>query len=189
RRRRPVRQAQTACAQTELRDWRAKPVRWPQGGGANPPSGCSLQDHQPYPQPNELRERDRQRAQAEELRLPMQPGIVVYSDLRHHAAAQFQFAHQLDADGSAGGSEVNSVQQLAPNQTVVAVDVADPNAEEQARAEVVEVTDPDAVSRVVALQLVTVDESGFRCRERQQAGQFADVVLAVAICIENKLPG
>src|ERR1035441_3616509 len=133
----------------------------------------------------------------------MQPGIVVYADLRHQPAAQFQLADQFDADGSAGGSEVNLVQQLATNQTVVAVDVADPNAEEQARAEIVDVADPDAVSRVVALQLVAVDEPGLRRYELEQAGQLADIVLTVgeqagqladivltvAIRIENKFPG
>src|ERR1039458_8338121 len=119
----------------------------------------------------------------------MQPGIVVYADLRHQPAAQFQLADQFDADGSAGGTEVNLVQQLATNQTVVAVDVADPNAEEQARAEIVDVADPDAVSRVVALQLVAVDQPGLRRYELEQAGQLADIVLAVAIRIENKFPG
>jgi hypothetical protein len=59
---------------------------------------------------------------------------MMHPDFHHLAPAQFQFPHQLDADGAAGRGQVDLFQQGAPDQPVVAIDIADANAEQQARA-------------------------------------------------------
>src|ERR1035437_1178292 len=116
----------------------------------------------------------------------MEAGIMMHSDFHHLAPAQFQFPHQLDTDGAAGGGQVDLVQQGAANQPVIAIDIADANAEHQARAKVVNSPDPDAVPRVMTLQLVAVHEARGGRYQLEQAGKLADVILSVAIGVEDK---
>ena len=52
------------------------------------------------------------------------------------------------------------IQQRAPDQPVIAIDIADADAEQQPRAEVVRLADPDPVRRVLPLQLVAVHQAG-----------------------------
>src|SRR5579883_2359464 len=95
------------------------------------------QDHQPPPEFQQLRKRGEQRTDAEKLRAPMLPREVVHAHLHHVAAAQLQLANQLHADGPAGRREMDLVQQVAPYEPVVAVDIAYTDAEKQPRAEIV----------------------------------------------------
>ena len=111
---------------------------------------------------------------------------MMHSDFHHLAPAQFQFPHQLDADSAAGGRQVDFRQQGAANQPVIAIDIADANAEQQARAKVVDLPDPDAVPWVVTLQLVAVHQPGGGRDQIEQPGKLADVILAVAIGVEDK---
>src|SRR5262245_37842289 len=111
----------------------------------------------------------------------------MHADLDHVAAAQLQLADQFDANGAAGRDELNAVQQRAANEAIVAIDVANADAEKQPRAEVVYVTDPDPMRRIVALELVAVHQSGLRRDPFEQQRQLADIVLSIAIGIENEL--
>src|SRR5579872_1783477 len=106
---------------------------------------------------------------------------MMHPDLLHLAAAQFQLADQFHADGAAGGSKLNVLQQRPADQPVVAVDVADFNPKQQPRAEIVNIAYPDTMRRVMPLQLVTVDQAGLRTYELEQSGQFPYVVLPVAV--------
>src|ERR1019366_6896546 len=107
----------------------------------------------------------------------------------HPAARHFQLAHQFHADGAAGGSQMDPLQERAPDQTIIAIDIADADAEQQPRAEVVGLADPDAVRRIATFQLVAVHQAGIGAHQFQQARQFADIVLAVAIGIEDEFLG
>src|ERR1035437_8358012 len=84
---------------------------------------------------------------------------MVHAGFHHAAARHLQLAHQFHANGAAGGSEMDALQERAPDQAVIAIDIADADAEQQPRAEVVRLVDSDEVSGVVAFQLVAVDEA------------------------------
>src|ERR1039457_2823210 len=151
-------------------------------------SACatSTQNDQAQPQPQKRIERDRQRADSKELRRPVLARIMVHSDLRHVAAAEFQFAHQFDANRAAGGGQVDLFEQIAADQPVIAIDVADADAEQQARAKIVNISDPDAMGRVVPIELVAVHQPRVGTHEFQQSRKFADIVLPVAIGVEHE---
>src|SRR5215813_2266809 len=120
------------------------PARSRPAWAAGSPSGSSLQHHDPKPETNQLQKRFREGAQPEELRPAVYPRIMMHAHFLHAAAADLQLAHQFDANGAAGGSEVNLLQQFAADQTVIAIDIANADAKEQARAEVVNTAYPDA---------------------------------------------
>src|SRR5215471_4408966 len=119
------------------------PARSRPAWAAGSPSGSSLQHHDPKPETNQLQESLRQRPQPEELRPAVCARIVRHADFLHPAAADLQLAHQFDANGTAGGGEVNVVEQSAADQPVIAIDIANTDAKEQARAEIVDAADPD----------------------------------------------
>src|SRR5262252_9058185 len=157
------------------------PARSRPAWAAGSPSGSSLQHHDAKPETNQLQERLRQRPQPEELRPAVHARIVMHAHFLHATAADLQLAHQFDADRTTGRGEVDLVQQLAADQPVIAIDIANADAKEQARAEVVDAADPYAMCRIMALQLVTVDQTGAGLYQCEQARQFPDIVLAVAI--------
>jgi hypothetical protein len=74
-------------------------------------------------------------------------------------------------------------QQRAPDQPVIAVDIAYPYAEQQASAKAVCLTDPDAMRGVVPLQLIAVHQACMGAHQLQRARKFTDVVLAIAVRI------
>ena len=84
---------------------------------------------------------------------------------------------------------MDALQQGAADEAVIAIDIADADAEEKAGAEVVGLADPDAVGGVVAFQLEAVDEAGIGADQIEQAGQLGDIVLAVAIGVEDEVLG
>src|SRR4051794_12255303 len=82
---------------------------------------------------------------------------------------------------------MNLLQQFAANQAVVAIDIADADAEEQARAEIVGLADPYPVGGIMPLELIAVHQAGSGAHQLEEAGQLADIVLAVAIGVEYEI--
>src|SRR4051812_30741167 len=111
----------------------------------------------------------------------------MYADLHHLATADLNLADEFYADRSARRRQVNLVEQFAADEAVVAIDVADANPEEKARAEVVDVADPDAMRGVMSLEFVAVDQTGGCGHALQQSRQFGYVVLTIAIGVEHDL--
>jgi hypothetical protein len=70
----------------------------------------------------------------------------------------------------------------------VAVDVPDREPEEPAREPVIGAADDDAVERIGAPDLVAVDEVGPLALLPEE-GQLADVVLGVAVGVEDEVLG
>src|SRR5436190_13647485 len=100
----------------------------------------------------------------------MQAWVMVDAGFPDAASAELEFAHQLYADGAAGGGELDLLQQVAADQAIVAIDIAYADAEEEAGAEVVDGADPHAVRRIVALEFITVDQPDAGSREAEKAG-------------------
>src|SRR2546430_1894725 len=107
----------------------------------------------------------------------MQAWVMVDAGFPDAASAELEFAHQLHADGAAGGRELDLHQQVAADQAVVAIDIAYANAEQEAGAEVVDGADPHAVRRIVALKFITVNQANAGGCETEKAGKLRDVVL------------
>src|SRR5262249_34484196 len=125
-------------------------------------------DHQSQVQTQELIERNRKRAKAEKLAAAMQARIVMHADCDHAVRAQLQLAHQLDADCAAGRAEADLVQQLAPDQAKIAIDIAQADTKDQPRELIVSLSDGDAPPRIAALELKSVHQADIRRHLLQQ---------------------
>ena len=114
---------------------------------------------------------------------------MVDADFHRPVWAHLELSHQLDADGAAGRGELDVVDEFPPDQPEIAVDVAQPHAEQNPREAVVQVADPDAVPRIASLEFVAVDQADVIGHAGGELRQFADIVLAVAVGIEDEFLG
>jgi hypothetical protein len=133
-----------------------------------------------------LGEGGEQGAPPEELGAAMEAGIVVHAHFGDAAAGDFDFADEFDADGAAGGGQMETVEEFAADEAEVAVDIADADVEEEAGEAVVNAADEDAVPGVVAEEFVAVDEPGGGAEEVEEFGEFGGVILAVAVGVEDE---
>src|SRR5262245_15112721 len=74
----------------------------------------------------------------------------------------------------------------SPDQPKIAIDVANLDWKERPRKGVVDVPDPDAMPGIVALKLIPIDETDLGPHLRDQFRQLADVVLSVAVGVEDE---
>ncbi len=116
-------------------------------------------------------------------------GVVRHGDLDDAGAAGFELADELDTDGSAGGLQVGALEEGSADEAEVAIDVAKADAEQEAGELVIAGADDDAVPRVLTADLVAVDEADIGPNGVEEFGQFTDIVLTVAIGVEDKLLG
>ena len=86
-------------------------------------------------------------------------------------------------------SRSTAVEDRAPHQPEVAVDVAHLQAEHQADDVVVEPADDDAVQRIRAADLVAVDEVGVGRERAHSSDELARIVLRVAVGVEDQVLG
>src|SRR5262245_58856178 len=108
------------------------------------------QKHQPPVQIEQLSRRRQQGVQAEELRTAVQPRIVVNAHFHHCAAAQLNAAHQFHADASRIRPEIERLEDAAPYQPEVAIDVAQSDSAQRPRKAVIEPSDTDPVPWIVS---------------------------------------
>ena len=83
----------------------------------------------------------------------------------------------------------DAVEDRAPNQPEVAVDVVIGSQKIHRMTKLVDVADDDAIRRILPRHLDAVDEIGVVGEQHQQHRQLADVVLAVAVGVEDELLG
>lgn len=119
----------------------------------------------------------------------MQARVVMHPDFGNAAAGQLQLSNQFDTDRAAGGGELDIFHELTADEAEVTIDIADSNAKDRTGKRVVDVADPDAMSRIVALQLIAVDESDVRSKGGEELRQFANIVLSIAVRIEHQILG
>ena len=126
---------------------------------------------------------------AEELRAAMLAGEVGDGEFDHLHAGAFEHGDEFDADGAAGGAEGLAGEERAADEAEIAVDVAEADAEEEAGELVVNLADEDAVPGVVTFEFVAVDEADVWGEGGEEEREFADVVLAVAVGVEEEILG
>src|SRR5262249_62032269 len=114
-------------------------------------------DHQLPPQPGYMRQHATEPPEVEELAFAVGAMIVVNRHLSEIEAGVLQLLDQLKADRAIGRLQVDHVEDLAPQQAEVAVDIAQLETEHELHKMVVHSPDHDAVQRVVPLDLPAVD--------------------------------
>src|SRR5262249_53569759 len=107
--------------------------------------------------------------------------------LDHAKLTQLEFSHQLHADGPAGRSKPHLIEQLAPDQPEIAIDIPQPYPKNPTRETIVDIPDHDPPPRIVALELVPVHQPHAGRHQIQQLRQLADIVLPVTVSVKNKV--
>lgn len=100
----------------------------------------------------------------------MQTRIVADANFNNAVRAQFELAHQLDADRAARRGEPHFVEQLTPDQPEIAIDIAQPYAKNQPRETIVDRSDDDAMPGIAPLELISVDQPHIGRELRQDFG-------------------
>ena len=114
-------------------------------GGALP---AAPEDDELDPELEHVDARAEDAAEVEELRPAVRPMVVMDGHFHDAEPRILYLAHQLEADHAAVAIEFHAVEDLAPHQAEVAVNVAHAQGEEQLHREVVDPPDDDAVQRV-----------------------------------------
>src|SRR5678816_3491451 len=94
-------------------------------------------------------------AEVEELRAAVRAVVVMHRHLDDTEAGVLHLAHQLQADHAAVAIEFHAIEDLAPHQAEVAVDVAHAQREEHLHREVIHAADDDAMQRIRSADLVS----------------------------------
>ena len=124
---------------------------------------------------------------AEELRAAVLAGEVGDGEFNHLHAGAFEHGDEFDADGAAGGAEGFAGEERAADEAEIAINVAEADAEEEAGELVIDGADDLAVPGIVAGDFVAVDEADFGGDGVEKCWEVSDVVLAVAVGVEDEL--
>src|SRR5438874_11676476 len=123
----------------------------------------------------------------EEFTPAMQSRVMAHRNHDHPKSRQFEFFGHFNADHTASGFEGNRIEDMTAEQAEIAVDVANRQAKNPAHRAAVRSSDPDAIPGVGAYDLVTMHEIDVRTEFRKQIVHFADIVLAVAVGVEDQI--
>ena len=115
--------------------------------------------------------------------------IVMHRHLGEAEAGVLQLLDQLQADRAIGQFQVDHVEDLAPHQPKIAVDIAQLEAEHGFDEMVIQPADDLAMQRVGATDFVAVDHIDPRQHMRHQQLQLARIVLRIAVGVEDQLLG
>ena len=107
-----------------------------------------LADHEQPPQFHHVNHRLIDSRKVEELRLAVSAMIVMNRMLRNAKPGVLELLHHLQADDAAVLLQADDVEDAAPHQAEIAVDVAHLQAEQQLDDVVIDAADDDAVQRV-----------------------------------------
>ena len=146
-------------------------------------------DHQREPQEQEIPGGPDHPPDVEELGLAKRTVIVVHGHFGDPEPAILNLLHHLDADDAARLFEVDSIEDRAPQQAKVAVDVSERQAEQVAHDVVIGASDEDPMHRIRAADLVAVDQIGLRDHLVPQHRELRRVVLRIAVGVEDQLLG
>src|SRR6185503_11402150 len=111
----------------------------------------------------------------EKLAAAVQTRIMMHAHLDHSMRAQLELPHQLHADRSAGRRKPDLIEQRAPDEPKVAVDIPEPYPEDQPREAIVDVPNHNAPPRIAALELVPVHQADARFHAVEQLCQLTGV--------------
>jgi hypothetical protein len=146
-------------------------------------------DHQLVPEAQHVDAGLGDAAEVEELRFSVRAVVVMHRHFDDAEARVLDLLHHLQADHAAALLEVDLLENRAPHQPEVTVDVAYAEAEQQADDMVVDAADHDAVNGIGAADLVAVHQIRIGRHLRPEVGELRRVVLRVAVRVEDELLG
>src|SRR5437588_11911600 len=97
--------------------------------------------------------------------------------------------HHLDADDPARLDEVDAVEDRAPHQAKITVNVPQPDTDQRTDDMVIDAADDDAVQWIGAADLVAVHHVGPGRHTGPEYRELGGVVLRIAVGVENQLFG
>src|ERR1043166_2350191 len=151
------------------------------------PSVVSAQYHKSPPQAQDANSNGEDTAKVEKLRPPILPVVVMHAHLHEPASGVLHLLHHLQADDSAVLRQMDALEHGPSDQPEIAVHVSDPKAEHQLHHPMVNLSDYDAMERIVTLDFVSLDHFHVRSGERRELLQLTRIILRVAIRVENPL--
>src|SRR5204863_5450385 len=130
-------------------------------------------DDQREPEDQQVPARPQEAPVVEEFRLSEGTVVMVHRDLGDPEAGILDLLDHLDADDSARLLEVDALEDVAPHQTEIAVDVPKLEAEQHADDVMIDASDHDPMERIGAADLVAVHEVRAGGHLLPQQTQFA----------------
>ena len=121
----------------------------------------------------------------EELAGAMEPRIVTDGNLGHAASGKLEFPGHFHTDDAASRFQCDLLENVAAEETEVAVHVSNRESKDEAHAAPVHFADDDAVPGVRALHFVAVDQVDVRPKFGEKIVNLTDIVLSVAIGVED----
>lgn len=129
-------------------------------------------------------------ARGKEFRSTMRTRVVVHWSFGKASAVLVELVDQLNTDGPAIDGELQGRDCAAFKQAEVTINVADRKKEKQTSQTIVQRPENFSLATVCAFYLKTIDYVNLRREQPVEHGQFAHVILAVAIGVEDEfLPG
>ena len=147
------------------------------------------QEDFPDPEAAEIPDDVRDAWEVEELRLAVGALVVVYGHLDDSESGPLNLGHHLGTDDAAVAFEGYGVEDAAPYQSEVAVHIAKLEAECEFYRPMIDAAYDDPVKRIVALNFVALDYIHLGARVFEEQFEFADVVLGVAVGVEDPFFG
>src|SRR5688572_17961011 len=117
----------------------------------------------------------------------MHPRVMTNRNLEHSESSLFELFGHLNTDHTAPGFQGYGFEDITAKKAEVAVDVPNGNPECPSHGSAVNFADANAIPCIGALHLVTIHEIDAGCEASQEIVQFADVVLSVAVGVENQI--
>ena len=148
---------------------------------------CSCGSTSSPPQLHHVDRRPEDARKVEELRLAVGAMVVMHRMLGDAKAGVLELLHHLQADHAAVLLEAHDVEDAAPHQAEIAVDVAHLQAEQQLHHVVIDAADDDAVQRVGAADLPAVHPVHIVGHLLPQQRHFGRIILAVAVGVEDEV--
>src|SRR5437899_766175 len=114
---------------------------------------------------------------------------MIHGNFGKHSAAGVKLPHQLNAGGAAARKVSDALQNTPADKSKITIDISDRQLKEFSCNAIINLANNFAATRICASRLITVNDVDFVSHERNQSPQLIDVVLAITVCVENKLLG
>src|SRR5438477_11866473 len=124
---------------------------------------------------------------AKKFAAAMQPRIMADRYFLHSEAGLLEFPGHLYTDHTATRFQFDVFEYLTAEQAEVAIDIADGEMKCPPHHAPVSCADPNAVPRIGTSDLEAIDEIDIRTELGEQIMHFANVVLAVAVRVEDQV--
>jgi hypothetical protein len=128
-------------------------------------------------------------SECEKLAASIRPMVVMHGDFDDLAVPVLKLFHHLHADHTAVVRELDLLEETPLEESEIAVDIPDLQPEQEAHEALIDGTDDDPVSGIRPADLVPIYSINATPECLQQQRQFFDIILAIAVGIENQIFG